>query len=83
MPLGNLLGLSEAVLDGLGPKKLYNKCKLFFKVFANAGFWVFEAFDGSLGPILAPFWADLVPKWTPKNSKVATTLGMGGGNSCQ
>ena len=33
----------------------------FFKVFANAAFWVFEALEGSLEPILAPPWADLVP----------------------
>ena len=39
---------------------------LFFQVFANAGFWVFEALGGPLGLILAPSWADLVPKWSPK-----------------
>ena len=39
---------------------------MFFKVFANAGFWVFEALNGPLGLILAPSWADLVPKWSPE-----------------
>ena len=29
-------------------------------------FLVFEALDGSLGLILPPSWADLVPKWAPK-----------------
>ena len=52
----------EASLD---PKNL-KKNKWFVKVFANAGFWVFEALGGPLGPIFAPSWADLVPKWSPK-----------------
>ena len=48
----------------LDPKNL--KKLRFFKVFANAGFWVFEALNGPLGLILAPSWADLVPKLSPK-----------------
>ena len=36
------------------------------KVFANATFWVFVDLDGPLGPILAPSWADLIPKWPQK-----------------
>ena len=39
---------------------------MFSKVFANAGFWVFEALNGPLGLILAPSWADLVLKRSPK-----------------
>ena len=65
MPLGCLLGPSEAVLDGLGPPKTFNN-RGFFKVFANAGFRDFEALDGPLGAHLGPSWADLVPKWVPK-----------------
>ena len=42
------------------------KNRLFFQVFANAGFWVLEALNGPLGLILALSWADLVPKWSPK-----------------
>ena len=62
MPLGSLLGPPKAFLGGLWtPKTLKNKW--FFNVFAIAAFWVFEALDGPLGPILAPSWADLVPKW--------------------
>ena len=69
MPLGSLLGPPKAFLGGLWtPKTLKNN--LYFKVFAIAAFWVFEALDGPLGPISAPSWADLVPKWnsqmTPK-----------------
>ena len=65
MPLGSLHGHQEPLLGGLWtPKTLKNKW--FFKVFANAGFWVFEALGGPLGPIFAPPWADLVPKWSPK-----------------
>ena len=65
MPLGSRLGLPKALLGCLWtPKTLKNS--RFFKVFANAGFWVFEALNGPLGLILAPSWADLVPKWSPK-----------------
>ena len=39
---------------------------MFFKDFGNIAFWVFEALDGSLGLILPPSWADLVPKWAQK-----------------
>ena len=39
---------------------------MFVEVFANAGFWVFEALNGPLGLILTPSWADLVPKRSPK-----------------
>ena len=53
------------------PKTLKNQW--FFKVFATAAFWVFEALNGPLGPILAPSWPDLVPKrsrnWPPKLPK--------------
>ena len=38
----------------------------FFKVVTNAGFCVFEALNGPLGLILAPSWADQVPKRSPK-----------------
>ena len=65
VPLGSLLGLPEPLLGGLWTPKTLKK-HLFFKVFANAGFWVFEALGGPLGPIFAPSWADLVPKWSPK-----------------
>ena len=34
--------------------------------FWKAGFWVFETLDGPLGLILAPSWADLVPRRSPK-----------------
>ena len=65
MPLGSLLGPLEALLGGLWtPKTLKNQW--FFRVFAIAAFWVFEALDGPFGPILAPSWADLVPKWGPE-----------------
>ena len=33
---------------------------MFFKVFENAAFWLFEAPDGSLGLILPPLW----PIWS-------------------
>ena len=65
MPLGRLLGLPEALFDGLWtPKTL--KTPRFFKVFENAAFWLFEALDGPLGLILLSSWADLVPNWAPK-----------------
>ena len=65
VPLWSLLGPPKALLEGFWtPKTLKNK--LFFKVFANAAFRVFEALDGPLGLILPPSWADLVPKWAPK-----------------
>ena len=42
MLLGGLLGLPEALLGGLWtPKTLKNTW--FFKVFAHAGFWIFQA----------------------------------------
>ena len=50
MPLGSILRRSEAVLGGLGPPKP-KKTERFFKVFANAGFWVFEALDWPRVPI--------------------------------
>ena len=61
MPLGSLLGPPKALLGGLWTPKTLKNFR-FFKVFANPTFWVFEAIDGPLGPILAPSWADLVPK---------------------
>ena len=64
MSLGSLLGPSEAALEGLGtPKTLKNQW--FFKVFAVVRFRYFGALDAPLGPILAPSWADLAPKWPP------------------
>ena len=67
MPLGKLLGPSDAVLDGLGPPKtLKNKC--FLKVFANAGFRYVQALDGRLGPILAP----LGPIWSQNDLQNAS-----------
>ena len=65
MPLGSLLGFPKALLGCLWTPKTLKNLK-FFKVFANAGFWVFEALNGPLAPILAPSWADLVTKWSPK-----------------
>ena len=62
--LGAFLGLQRLSWTALDPKNLKNQ--QFFKVFANAGFWVLEALNGPLGLILAPSWADLVPKWSPK-----------------
>ena len=68
VPLGSRLGPPKALLGSLWtPKTLKNLG--FFKVFANAGFWVLEALNGPLGLILAFSWADLVPKWPPKCSK--------------
>ena len=65
MPLGSLLGLPKALLGCLWtPKTIKNL--MFFKVFANVAFWVFEALNGSLGLVSAPSWADLAPKWPPK-----------------
>ena len=65
MPLGSRLGPPKALLGGLWTPKTKKNLR-FFKVFANAGFWVLEALNGPLGLILAPSWADLVPKWSPK-----------------
>ena len=65
MPLGSLLGFPKALLGCLWTPKTLKNIK-FFNVFANAGFWVFEALNGPLGLILAPSWADLVPKRSPK-----------------
>ena len=62
--LGAVSGLPKLSWEAFGPQK--PKKTLFFKVFANAGFWVLEALNGPLGLILAPSWADLVPKWSPK-----------------
>ena len=64
MPLWSLLEPPEPLFRGLWtPKTLKNL--LFFKVFENAVFLVFEALAGPLGLILPPPWADLVPKWPP------------------
>ena len=51
---GSLLGPLEALLRGLCSLKPL-KTNWFFKVFANAGFWFFEACDGSFGLFLALF----------------------------
>ena len=63
--LGAFLGLLRLSWEASGPQK-HEKNKWFFKVFENVAFLVFEALDGPLGLILAPSWADLVPKWAPK-----------------
>ena len=52
VPFGSLLGPLEALLRGLCSQKPL-KTNWFFKVFENAGFWFFEAPDGSFGLILA------------------------------
>ena len=65
MPLGTLLGLPEALPGGLRTPKTFENFE-FLKVFENAAFWVFQAFDGPLGLLLVPSWADLGPKWSPK-----------------
>ena len=62
--LGAFLGFLKLSWAALDPKNLEKQ--RFFKVFANAGFWLFEALTGPLGLVLAPSWADLVPKWSPK-----------------
>ena len=48
MPLGSLYGPQEPLLGSLWTTKTL-KNQLFFKVFANAGFWVFQALGGPLG----------------------------------
>ena len=65
VPLGSLLGPHAALLGGLWTPKALKNLR-FFKVFGNAAFWLYEPLDGPLGLILAPFWADLVPK-LPQN----------------
>ena len=65
MPFWSLLEPPEALLGGLWTPKTFKNLR-FFKVFENATFLVFEGLDGSLGLILPPSWADLVPKWPPK-----------------
>ena len=42
---------------------------MFFKVFEDTYFLLFEALHGPLGLILPPSRADLVPKWAPKLPK--------------
>ena len=63
--LGAFLGLLRLYWEASGPQKTLKNVR-FCKLFANATFWVFEALNGPLGPILAPSWADLVPDWVPK-----------------
>ena len=41
---------------------------MFFKVFANTGFWYFEALDGPFGPILGQSSPKMGPWNGPKNS---------------
>ena len=65
MPLGNLLGPSDVVLDGLGPPKTLKNIR-FCEVFANACFRYFAQLNWPLGTYLGPSWADLVPKRVPK-----------------
>ena len=60
--LQSLLGLSEDVLDSLGPQQI-KQLMFLFLVFANSGFRYFEALDGPLGPV--PEWApNVVRKWS-------------------
>ena len=54
VPFGILLGPREDLLSGLRCQKPL-KTNAFLKVFANAGFWFFEACDGSFGLFLALF----------------------------
>ena len=56
-----LLGPPKALLGRLWTSKTLKNLQ-FFKVFVNACFSVLEAVNGPLGLILAPSWADLVPK---------------------
>ena len=63
--LGAFLSLFCLSWEASGPQKPEKEV---FKVFANAAFWVSEPLNGTLGPILAPSWPDLVPKLSPKNS---------------
>ena len=60
--LGAVLGLLRLSWEASGPQKP-KKTLGFFKVFAYAGFWILKALNASPGLILAPSWADLVPKW--------------------
>ena len=64
MPLGRLLGPSQAVFDGIEAPKPQN-AKGVVKVFTNAGFRYLEALDGPLGRILVP----LGPIWSRKGSQ--------------
>jgi len=69
VPLGSLLGPSQAVLEGFGPPKIE---RTNFKVFAIAGFRYFEALDGPFGLILAPLgpiWSKMGPHNGPKNAQ--------------
>ena len=79
MPLGSLLGFPKALLGCLWTPKTLKNLR-FFKVFAIAGFWVFEALNGPPGLILTLFCADLVPKrspkWPPKLSKSGPKSGL-------
>ena len=68
MPLGSLLGLPQALLGCLWSPKT-SKNNMFFEVFANAAFWVFEALDGPLWFVLAPSWADLIQNGSQNGAK--------------
>ena len=65
MPLGKLLGPSDAVLDVLGPPKTLKNI-WFLKVVASACFRYFAPLNWPLGTYLGPSWADLDPKRVPK-----------------
>jgi len=64
---GSLHRPLEPFLGGLWTKKTL-KNKWFFKVFANAGFWVFGAFGCSLGPLFVLSWADPDLKFVSKKN---------------
>jgi hypothetical protein len=65
MPLGSLVQPPGAVLGRPWTPKTTKRHK-FLKVFANAVFRYFEAFDGPLGPISAPLGPILGLIWPPR-----------------
>ena len=68
MPLESRFGPSEAVLEGLGPPKIF-KTNCFGGVCKLKGLRYFRALDGPLGPILAP----LEPIWSQNGSQTEIT----------
>ena len=71
--LGALLGLPRLSWEASGPQKpSKTACFLSFlqmQAFENVAFWVFETIADTLGFILPPSWADLVPKLTQNGSQ--------------
>ena len=64
MPLGSLLEPPLALLGGLRTSKTRKNIS-FFLLFANPGFWVLGALEGSLGlilPPLGPIWSQSGPQ---------------------